>query len=1081
MYSQNTDCQPIVIDEEHFFYEDFSDYDALARLPMSSGTGVVPDCWERMSYQSPIISPKIVKGTTIGSLVSITLNSSCLQLRTSVSASGNTSYAVLPEIATDLSTLEVGFSTSSIVSDTSLQLSFGYLTDTTYESVDFVEVASFHNSYFPTDSFTRYEVQLNGIVFPENARLAFKVKYQYSIYYSQYVTAPQAIFIDDIVIRPIPSCRKPVDIELVAVSDTDATLQWQPSVADVPCRIEYGPVGFVQGTGTSFVVSSNSATLQSLSESTEYEVYIQTLCGENDSSEVARFHFQTACPSFMVDENHPYMEIFEDSTFGCWRQWEYDNVVWQADTNRLFSPMQGNGQTRRIVSPVFDCSTLYSAKCVFSYALSALNSNTELRLYYRIAATEPWTLLKTCREQSVTDTVVLPYLSEHYQISFVAEKENSEISLYDVSVIASDECVAPPRPRLLGVEESAAQIAWETFYAGAAVELEYGPTGFTVGTGVRENATSEEQDRWLTALLPNTAYDVYVRQECAGGVWSDWSLPLEFHTHCGPLTLSDSIIFTENFEVLQPGEFPNCWLRFHEGAGEQYFPHAYQGDYTPTEGGTAMLLTGTNLMSDLWEVGSQSGVALPFFSNPLSELEVSFTTAMSTTTGAHLEMGYLDDNEEFILIEEIPNNYYFSEERSVLHVLRLHDFGLPETVQGRIAFRWTVETNTRCYACLDDIRVRPVLECEYPLNVGVMETENMVYRVSWQPQDSTQDQWEVECAGNTYVVNADSCILTTLAPDADYFVRVRALCGESRSYWTDTLFFHTACGCVTATAAPFFEDFTHYQSTYNVYEMSDQPDCWSFLYNGYYQGFAPHIYNGSYALDNPALLLSLGVQGSTMGQELYAIFPPICENLEVLRVEFDVNLSRDTVASVMLLGYLTNRYDTTTFQMIDTVPHHFYTSAQSAHRRFDLHNYAPFPDHVHLAFKLISSDQTTHFYSVDNVKVCLLNDGIDEQDGDRNAAFTIYPNPTTGMVNVQFTMNNEQLGDGEIQVMDVYGRVLQVVGISDARISDARGSDARSASLQTVQIDLSRYATGVYIIKMVNNGRVMATGKVVRR
>ena len=182
--ASSADCQPIVIDEEHFFYEDFSDYDALARLPLSSGTGVVPVCWERMSYQSPIISPKIVKGTTISSLVSITLNSSCLQLRTSVSASGNTSYAVLPGIATDLSTLEVGFSTSSIVSDTSLQLSFGYLTDTTYGSVDFIEVASFHNSYFPTDSFTRYEVQLNGIVFPENARLAFKVKYQYSIYYS---------------------------------------------------------------------------------------------------------------------------------------------------------------------------------------------------------------------------------------------------------------------------------------------------------------------------------------------------------------------------------------------------------------------------------------------------------------------------------------------------------------------------------------------------------------------------------------------------------------------------------------------------------------------------------------------------------------------------------------------------------------------------------------------------------------------------------------------------------------------------------------------------------------------------------
>ena len=82
----------------------------------------------------------------------------------------------------------------------------------------------------------------------------------------------------------------------------------------------------------------------------------------------------------------------------------------------------------------------------------------------------------------------------------------------------------------------------------------------------------------------------------------------------------------------------------------------------------------------------------------------------------------------------------------------------------------------------------------------------------------------------------------------------------------------------------------------------------------------------------------------------------------------------------------------------------------------------------------------------------------------------IFPNPTTGMVNVQFTMNNVQLGDAEIQVLDVYGRLLNVVGISDAR----------SASLQAVQIDLSRYATGVYFVRWVNGGKVMAVRKVVK-
>ena len=84
------------------------------------------------------------------------------------------------------------------------------------------------------------------------------------------------------------------------------------------------------------------------------------------------------------------------------------------------------------------------------------------------------------------------------------------------------------------------------------------------------------------------------------------------------------------------------------------------------------------------------------------------------------------------------------------------------------------------------------------------------------------------------------------------------------------------------------------------------------------------------------------------------------------------------------------------------------------------------------------------------------------------ANLTLYPNPTTGMVNVQFTMNNVQLGAGEIQVLDVYGRLLQNV------------ETCHGASLQAVQIDLSRYATGIYLVRLVNGGKVMAVRKVVK-
>ena len=94
--------------------------------------------------------------------------------------------------------------------------------------------------------------------------------------------------------------------------------------------------------------------------------------------------------------------------------------------------------------------------------------------------------------------------------------------------------------------------------------------------------------------------------------------------------------------------------------------------------------------------------------------------------------------------------------------------------------------------------------------------------------------------------------------------------------------------------------------------------------------------------------------------------------------------------------------------------------------------------------------------------------GVENHDAQQEQ-MTVYPNPTTGIVNVQCAMNNEQLEGGEIQVFDVYGRRLSVVGTRC------------TTSLQTIQIDLSNYATGIYLVKLVNGGRVMTTGKVVKQ
>ena len=59
-------------------------------------------------------------------------------------------------------------------------------------------------------------------------------------------------------------------------------------------------------------------------------------------------------------------------------------------------------------------------------------------------------------------------------------------------------------------------------------------------------------------------------------------------------------------------------------------------------------------------------------------------------------------------------------------------------------------------------------------------------------------------------------------------------------------------------------------------------------------------------------------------------------------------------------------------------------------------------------------------------------------------------------------MNNVQLGNAEIQVLDMYGRLLHV----------------ETMHTSTMQIDLSRYANGIYFIRWMDEGDVKGTVKV---
>ena len=118
-----------------------------------------------------------------------------------------------------------------------------------------------------------------------------------------------------------------------------------------------------------------------------------------------------------------------------------------------------------------------------------------------------------------------------------------------------------------------------------------------------------------------------------------------------------------------------------------------------------------------------------------------------------------------------------------------------------------------------------------------------------------------------------------------------------------------------------------------------------------------------------------------------------------------------------------------------------------------------------------TGDYTFYFTTADGCdSVIILHLTVETgiNDYDMNASMMVYPNPTKDVVNVQLTMNNEREDDIDIQLFDMFGRLLYVV------------ETPGHSSLQTTQIDLSHYAQGVYFVKAVSNGKTIAVRKVVK-
>ncbi|MCQ2294970.1 MAG: T9SS type A sorting domain-containing protein [Bacteroidales bacterium] len=138
--------------------------------------------------------------------------------------------------------------------------------------------------------------------------------------------------ISRVVVDLLPSCQSPNRLSARNIATTSATLTWADREYPIAYQVEYGPAGFVRGTGTLLTTTSNPLVVTGLQPATPYEFIVRNICSESDTSEwaVASCQFST----MQVPATVPYFYDFETSNE--WTNWQtntnYPSINWYRDT-----------------------------------------------------------------------------------------------------------------------------------------------------------------------------------------------------------------------------------------------------------------------------------------------------------------------------------------------------------------------------------------------------------------------------------------------------------------------------------------------------------------------------------------------------------------------------------------------------------------------------------------------------------------------------------------------------------------------------------------------------------------------------
>ncbi len=369
------------------------------------------------------------------------------------------------------------------------------------------------------------------------------------------------LYVDDVTLESIPSCRHASHIEIDTLTQTSVTLTWEGESDKY--NIAIATEKYVDSVKIDTLVDSNSdvllqqvtghsATITGLKANTNYYAYVQAVCSDTEQSvwSYEARHFRTDCPDLATI---PWFDDFDDEHYatgsgnmGCCYRGEYltgttlSNAYPQIQTTATYSyekqSMKLYGTTSNttvFVSPELDIESLSELQLSFYAGKTAdkilyIGTIDSVEAMYRtFVPFDSITLTASMDQYFINlDTVKLGTRADKKHIAFMANSKTGTVYIDDLRIRYIPTCYEPLDIAISEIQTTQAVLTFTPFYETDAkwdVRLK------DVDAATEKTYTLTDTTFLFTGLKPATNYAVRVRTNC-GEDYSEWTAEKTFGT-----------------------------------------------------------------------------------------------------------------------------------------------------------------------------------------------------------------------------------------------------------------------------------------------------------------------------------------------------------------------------------------------------------------------------------------------------------------------------------------------------------------------------------------------------------------------